>query len=314
MLTLEGAVGELAASRHGVISRRQAVAIGLRPADLRRLVSSRFLAVAAPNVFVLASSPSTWRQQLAIATACANEAGAAGFESAAGLHRVDGATEDRVVLLLAAPRRIHFDKAEVHVGPLHAMDLTVVDGIRCTTVERTLCDFATVRSDFEVRLAFEWYWRQHPDLSALQRTIDRLHRPGQAGTKSLQRVLLEAQIEGVPTESGLEVRLEAVLRGMPGLVRQFEVVGHDGQFVARVDFALPEHRIALEAHSVEFHSSDAAHVADVARHRRLVAAGWRARYVTSADMADPSRVWYEVQAMRRGGPGHALPPRPTPRP
>ena len=313
MSTLEGAVGELAASRHGVISRRQAVSIGLHSADLRRLVRTRVLAVVAPNVFVLVSAPSTWRQQLAIATACANEAGAVGFESAGGLHRIDGATEDRIVLLLAAPRRIHYDKVEVHVGPVEAMDLTVVDGIRCTTIERTLCDLATVRSDFEVRLAFEWYWRRHPDLSALQQTIDRLHRPGQSGTKVLQRVLLEAQMEGVPTESGLEVRLEAVLRGMPGLVRQFEVFGDDRRFVARVDFALPDHRIALEAHSVEFHSSEAAHVADVARHRRLVDAGWRVRYVTSADMADPVRVWHDVQAMRRGGPGHTLPPRPSPR-
>jgi len=310
MLTLEGAVGELAASRHGVISRRQAVAIGLRAPDLGLLVKAGFLSLAAPNVYVVASYPVTWRQRLAVATACCNEAGTAGFESAASLHRIDGAAEGPVVVLVAAPRRVHLDGVVVHVGPIGEVDVTFIDGIRCTTVERTLCDLASVRSEFEVQLAFEWYWRRHPDLSALQEAVERLHRPGQSGTKVLQRLIGEARIGGVPTESALEVRLDFVLRGLPGLVRQCEVVDIAGAFVGRVDFALPELRIAIEAHSAEFHSSDVAHRSDLRRHVRLVAAGWRVCYVTSADLADPSKVWTVIQTMRRGGPGDAVPPRP----
>lgn len=314
MPALEGAVGELAASRHGVISRCQAVAIGLHVPDLLSLVKARLLSLAAPNVYVVASYPPSWRQRLAVATACCNEAGTAGFESAASLHRMDGAVEGPVVVLLAAPRRIHLDGVVVHVGPIGDVDVTFVDGIRCTTVERTLCDLASVGSEFEVQLAFEWYWRRHRDLRALEETVERLHRPGQSGTKVLQRLIGEARLGGVPTESALEVRLECVLRGLPGLVRQYEVVDVAGAFVGRVDFALPELRIAIEAHSAEFHSSEVAHRSDTRRHERLVDAGWRVRYVTSADMADPSNVWAAVQAMRRGGPGDALPPRPpTPR-
>ncbi|MEN9645260.1 MAG: hypothetical protein RL238_1929 [Actinomycetota bacterium] len=263
-----------------------------------------------PNVFVVASSPSTWRQQLAIATACSNEAGSAAYESAGALHAVDGAKEGPLILLVAAPRRVLAENVVVHVGPMDPVDLTIVDGIRCTTIERTLCDLASVRPEFEVMLAFEWYWRRHRDLTVLQAAIDRLHRPGQSGTKVLQRVLSEALLEGLPTESALEVRLEAILRGLPGLVRQHEVIDAAGQFVARVDFALPSLRIAIEAHSAEFHSSEAAHAADEVRHRRLVGAGWRVRYVTSLDMDQPNLVWAEVQTMRRGGPGHATPPVP----
>ncbi len=305
--TLEGAVGELAASHHGAFSRRQAVSIGVSTRHLVRHVEHGALLEPAPGVYVDRSAPATWRQRLAIATLCSNEAGAGGFESAAQLHGVDGYADDAIALLLPSPRRVRLAGVTAHVGPMSDVDLTEIDGIRCTTVERTLCDLGSVSPPFRVNLAFEWYWRAQRDLSILQATVDRLHRPGQHGTKAIQELIADALLHGRPTESALEVRLEGIIGDIPGIVRQHEVFDGNGQFVARVDFAIPSRRLALEAHSKQFHSSTEAQAQDRRRHERLTDADWRVRYITSNDMANPAKLRGEIHSLLRSNTSPSLP-------
>lgn len=304
---LTGAVGEFAASRHGALSRRQAASIGVTAPQLAVLVSNGQIVEAAPGVFVLGASEATWHQRVAVATLCSNEAGVAAFQCAAQLHGVDGFAEEPVVVLLAAPRRLRVEGVVTHVGPLDPIDVTVVDGIRCTAVERTLCDVGSVVPPFRLKLAFEWYWRTHRDLSRLQAAVDRLHRPGQHGTKAIQELLVEARVRGRPAESGLEVRLEAIIGDLDGLVRQHEVYDEAGRFVARTDFAIPSLRLAFEAHSAQFHSSPEAVRRDRFRHERLTAAGWRVRYITSKEMASPLALRADVGRLLRSTESPTLP-------
>lgn len=305
--TLKGAVGELAASHHGAFSRRQAVSVGVTTRQLGQLIESGHLVEPAPGVFAVRGTPDTWLHRLAVATLCCNEIGAAGFESSAQLHHVDGYADDAISLLLPSPRKLRLMNVSVHVGPMAPNDLTLVDGIRCTTVERTLCDLGSVSPSFRMKLAFEWYWRTRGDLSALQATVDRLHRPGQRGTKAIQELIVDSHLRGRPTESGLEVRLEAIIGDIPGLVRQHEVFDAAGQFVARVDFAIPSLRLAFEAHSEQFHSSPEAQVRDQRRHERLTDANWRVRYITSKDMANPTALRAEVQRLLWSSTSPSLP-------
>jgi very-short-patch-repair endonuclease len=299
-ITLPGAVGEFAASRHGVLSKRQAASFGLKPSDLRQLVLHRVLQEVAPGVFLLPDSEPTWKREMMSATLCSREIGVAGYESAGALHVVDGCPPGPVVLALRAPRRILMDGVRTHVGPLEDIDVTEVEHIRCTTVERTICDIASVSTDFMAKMAFEWYWRTRQNLSSLQHTVDRLHRPGQSGTKIIQELLVEARLTGKPTESALEVRLEAIIGDIEGLVRQHEIFDSSGRFVGRVDFAIPQLRIGIEAHSKQHHSSPEAHQRDRKRHDDIVAADWRVRYITSKEMDDPCRLRNGVQRMING--------------
>ena len=301
------AVGEFAASRHGALSRRQAAELGLKPSLVRRLLHQRALIEPAPGVLVIVGSKATWRQELAVASLCCREAGAIGFESAAALHGTDGYCEGPRAVLLPAPRRFPIVGVRTHVGPFDLLDLTVVDGIRCTTVERTLCDLGSVSSAHQVRMAFEWYWRTFRDLAPLQAAVDRLHRPGQHGTRAMQELLVEARLKGVPTESALEVRLEAIIGDLDGLVRQYNVFDDAGAFVARVDFAIPERRVAFEAHSKQFHDGTKAHRRDRRRHERLVACGWTVRYITSAEMGEPAKLRTSVRRVLDGREHPGLP-------
>ncbi|MFZ4719525.1 MAG: hypothetical protein ACOYMR_08865, partial [Ilumatobacteraceae bacterium] len=244
---------------------------------------------------------------MAVATLACNAAGIAGYESAALLHQVDGNWGEPLVLLLIAPRRIHLERVTVHVGPLDPADVVEIDGIPCTNLERTLCDLGSVINEFALRLAFEWYWRARPDLATLQAAVDRLHRPGQHGTKAIQELIVDSRLKGRATESALEVRLDTILSEIEGVVRQYEVRDADGRFVARVDFAIPELRLAIEAHSRQFHDSPEAIEKDEARHERLIAADWRTQYVTSAEMRDPCKVRSTVRALARTGAAQPVP-------
>ena len=76
-------------------------------------------------------------------------------------------------------------------------------------------------------------------------------------------------------ESVMETRLLQVLRasGLPAPVVQYEV-WDGGLFVARVDAAYPDARIAIEYDSDEFHSGRLATKRDRDRRHRLIGAGW----------------------------------------
>jgi len=292
-----GAAGELAASRHGAFSRMQAAQSGLTPKVIERLIRDRAVVEPVPGVLVVTGSPNTWRQRLYVATLSSRGVGVAGFRSAAALHGMDGYSEGPLEVIMPSPRRPRMSDLVIHVGPLHDDDILEVDGIRTTSIARTLGDIGSVDSRFKVKLAFEWAWRNGHSLTWFQQTADRLHRPGQHGTKVLQELLVEARLHERPTESSLEVLLECILEDLDGLERQYRVLDHTGKFVGRVDFAIPHRKVALEAHSRKHHFGPDAEQRDAARDARLVAAGWTTRYITKREMDDPSKLRSSVRQL-----------------
>jgi very-short-patch-repair endonuclease len=62
------------------------------------------------------------------------------------------------------------------------------------------------------------------------------------------------------------------------------VIRHQGVFVARVDAAYPELRIAIEYDSYEHHTGKLALVRDTDRRNRLLRIGWPTVTFTAADI------------------------------
>jgi very-short-patch-repair endonuclease len=292
-----GAAGELAASRHGVLTRRQAADNGISAKVIHRLLRTGHLREPAPGVLVVCGAPATWRQRLEVATLASGAVGVAGFRSAAALHGLDGYRAGPVELLVPSRRRIELPGLVMHRGPVAAQDVRRIEAISCTSVERTLCDLGSVDPAGKVRAAFESAWRHGCDLRLLRHTAERLHRPGQHGTKLLLSLLDEADRHKRPTESALEVRVERALRGVTGLVRQYTVRDRRGRFLARVDFAVPELRIAIEAHSRRHHFGPQRESSDAVRETVLLAHGWVVRYVVDAECRDPRQLRASVDAI-----------------
>lgn len=295
-----GAAGEFAASRHGALTRSQAADNGISKQVVSRLLRDRVLAEPVPGVLVVVGSVPSWHQDLYVATLASRGAGAAGFRSAAALSTLDGQRPGHVDLLLPNGRNIRLPNLICHNGPMggeHAGDFTEIDGIRCTGVARTLCDLGSVDSPERVKIAFESAWRNGCSLIWLRQTAERLHRPGQRGTGVLLRLLDSAETRPTPTESALEVRVERALAGIPGLVRQFTIFDPTGRFVARTDFAIPELKIAIEAHSRRFHFGHDREDDDAAREAKMQAEGWIVRYVTSAQARNATGLNRSVRAL-----------------
>jgi hypothetical protein len=87
-----------------------------------------------------------------------------------------------------------------------------------------------------------------------------------------------------------ETRLRLLIgrSSLPPPVAQLRVLA-DGRFVARVDFAWPEQRVALEYDGL-WHAEPGQFARDRARLNRLTAAGWRVVFVTAADLHHPEQV------------------------
>lgn len=103
--------------------------------------------------------------------------------------------------------------------------------------------------------------------------------------------LADARSES-PQETRLRVRL--VLAGLPPPSPQF-TVRHLGRFVARVDLAYPEAKLAIEYDGL-WHGERGQLGRDRRRLNALHAAGWRVIHVTAADMYDLETIIAAIRA------------------
>jgi hypothetical protein len=97
-------------------------------------------------------------------------------------------------------------------------------------------------------------------------------------------------------ESPQETRLRLLIggSGLPAPVAQFRVVD-EGRFIARVDFAWPELKVALEYDGL-WHAESGQFAKDRQRLNRLQAAGWRVVFVTAADLRRPAELLARIVA------------------
>jgi hypothetical protein len=115
------------------------------------------------------------------------------------------------------------------------------------------------------------------------------------GSAQARRV---AELADGTAESPQETRLRLLLlrAGLPTPVAQFRVFDAQG-FIARVDFAYPELRIAIEYDGL-WHAGRQAFLNDRARINRLGDSGWIVVHVTVQDMRHPEGLVARVRALR----------------
>jgi very-short-patch-repair endonuclease len=234
----------------------------------------------APGVYVIAGSPPTWHQRVAVATG--SGAAWASHRTAAALRGLDGFPERLVEVVTEHGRRRKRRAWTVHESrTLRGVDLDEVDGIPCTSVARTVLDLPAVAPARLVALALDHACRRWPGtLDVVTQRHLELPRRGRRGTRLVTEMLDERHGRGRFTDSGFETATVRLVRavGLPEPVLQHRV--RDGDFVAFIDLAWPDIRWALECDSLAFHSGKQAHEWDRARRRRLKRLGWETVEVT----------------------------------
>jgi very-short-patch-repair endonuclease len=286
----------LAANQHGVLSREQALVAGLSNGAISRRVTSGRWRVLHAGVYALRAVPTSWEQRLMAAILCGGPTALASHRSAAAIRRLDGVDERPVEISIKTGRRIR--GTIVHRRrPTDDPAVEVLGGIPVTGVERTLLDLAAVVTPQRAGLALDDALRR--DLT----TLDALRvalptRRGRAGSAILRQLLDARDERDAVLESRLESSLLRLLRDhhLPLPIPQHRVT-LAGELVARLDFAYPSHRLAIEADGYRWHGGRERWRKDVRRENRLKLMGWTLLRFSWEDVHDqPEAVAGSIRA------------------
>lgn len=275
---------QLAGRQHFVVSVEQASRIGVDKQCLYRAARSGKLERCFPGVYRVTSGSWTWRGQLMAAHLWLGSGSAISHASACALWELPGFSQGP--LELSTPRkRTSLPPVVVHcVRADLSAHTTTVGCIPTTNAGRSLVDVAGSVDPDVLEAAMEAAIRRrltsHRHLLWL---MEDRNGKGAKGIAVLRRLVGEGTDS--TTESELEIRLLQTLRqaGLPDPVLQHEIRDGD-RFVARVDFAYPWAKVAIEADSYSFHSGRQAWESDLERRGEITALGWLVIHVTHRQM------------------------------
>ncbi|MGY1673061.1 type IV toxin-antitoxin system AbiEi family antitoxin [Geodermatophilus sp. SYSU D00710] len=216
--------------------------------------------------------------------------------SAAVLWDVDAATVTDDVELTVPPGSSACTVPGVRVRrwALDPNEVTTRRGVPVTSPETTAVDLARAPGPLTgaVALVDALVARRVTDLGRVRAAVAAATGPGCRRARSVV-----ALVDGL-AESPQETRLRLLLHAsrLPRPVAQYRVRDDVGRVVARVDFAWPEHRVAVE-YEGRWHGRPQQVAADRARLNRLTAAGWRVVFVTAEDLQEPGRLVARLAAV-----------------
>ena len=288
MTKSDHSIAALAEQQYGVFTSAHARAVGFTRDQRDKRVRAGRWVLEHPGVYRMAGVPWSWRGQLLADCWSVRGMAAASHRAAAELRELPGACTAFVEITCERWRRTRRPNLVVHeTSSLDTDDIEILDGIPVTTVEQTLLGLAAVVSKEVVEMALDR--ALHRKLTTQVRMDEFLRVKGARGRNGvgILRGLLEQYdpLTGVP-ESAMETKMKQLFRrhGLPTPVFQ-HVIRHNGEFVARVDAAYPELRIAIEYDSYEHHTGKQAIVRDNDRRNVLRNIDWDLVTFTASDLA-----------------------------
>jgi very-short-patch-repair endonuclease/predicted transcriptional regulator of viral defense system len=292
----------LAAPHAGVVSRFELLAAGWSESQVARAVRSGALIRVCHGVYRVAGA--RWSRRAAYHAAVLTvgvDAHVARW-SAAELHGFVEPRRGPVDVLLPHPRsyagrsdriiRVHRTRS------LPEQDRDERDGLPVTAPARTLLDLASTTS--VSRLGEHVAAAMRVRACGYEQLLEVLDRRRNArGRGRLREVLLLLGEDGAGARSDVEVAAlhHLVDAGLPRPALAFRVHDDQGRFVAEVDLAYPQIRLAIEIDGFRWHSSPARKRADEERQNRLILAGWIVlRFSATEVRTHPDRLVVAVRA------------------
>ena len=269
----------LAETQYALVSNRQLRDAGYSRDTIWEWRRAGVLENMTEGVYRIPGSPRSWEQRLCAMVLASGPVAAASHRSAAALLGIPG-FERRGPVEVITPRPRHHRERQALVHRWRVLPeehLTVIDGIACTRVPRTLVDLAGVLHPSRLERAVDNCLAMRiVTVGSLRAVFDDLAQRGRKGIGTMRRILDERAENFVPVESELEARFLWLLRtaGLPEPVRQLDI-GDSAAWIGRVDFAYPSARLVIELDSDRHHSSKLDRDADNLRDARLTRAGWR---------------------------------------
>jgi hypothetical protein len=278
------------------------VAIGLTArAVQRRALVGRLHRIHQSVYSLVPESLLTARGRWMAAVLACGPGAALSHHSAASLQGLRSSSRSRIDVTI--PRRSPRKHAGIAVHrstTLAPRDVTIVEGIPCTTVARTLFDLAEVLTQRQLERAFDQAEAQEVfDRRAIE---DQLRRnPTRRGARRVRRLLNEHYIGSTPTDSEIEERMIPLLRaaGVPMPQVQAWIDPDDGDLLIKRDFVWRDLKVDVETDGGR-HRTRQQHELDTRNDQRLTSAGWRVLRITWRQLLnEPDRVMVTIVELLR---------------
>lgn len=275
--SLDAAIAELANAQHAVFGLDQLRELGLGTRAVQHRASAGRLHRIHKTVYSLVPKALLKREGLYMAAVLACGPGAVlSHRSAAVLHQLrDWGYTSIEVTVPGRSGRTHPGVVVHRSTTLTAKDVTVVNNIPVTSLERTLLDLAEIVDQRQLERAFDQ--AEIVEGLDLNRINEQLARNAtRPGAKKVRHVLENHYIGSTPTENDFEEALLTLTRALslPDPEVQFWIDPGDGGPSIRADFAWPDRRVVVETDGRQTHGTKQAFEADRRRDQRLIAAGW----------------------------------------
>lgn len=242
-------LARVAAAQFGVVTSGQLAELGFSSSAISRMVASGRLIRLFRGVYAVGHSRLVARGSwLAAVLACGEDA-VLSHREAAALFGIRGSERSRVDVTAPGRTRSGQRGIQFHrVRRLHPDEITESDGIRVTTIARTLLDLCDVISPVQVRRAFEQTERMGElDYRALNLVAERAS--GRHALKVFLPFIAEDHREAARAKSNLEARFLDFVRdrGLPMPAVNRIVGGFE------VDAYWPGTKLIVELDSWTFH-------------------------------------------------------------
>lgn len=299
----DAGLARLAQAQHQVVSREQALGLGLTDRMIARRLASGQLQKVVDGVYALPGAPPSLQRDAMAACLRLGPACVASHETAARLHDLPYVAHTGPVVTVPYGGTGRCSIAVVHrTRHLASSDRTLVDGVPATSLARTLIDLAVVVRPIRLeRIVDAALASRAVTLEEIDDAFDGVGRGGRRGRGAIGRILLQRGAGSVVPESVLEARFLALVRAAaidpPVLqARPAWLPTCDG----RVDLAWPSARVVVEADGRRWHSRDADDERDRRRDNAAVVAGWRVlRFTWSMVTREPEAVIAALRAVLR---------------
>ena len=284
-------------SAGGVVTRPEALAIGVPSSTLKDWVRSGRLVRVGTGIYVLPGVLDHERTTLRAATRALSAV--ASHESAARLHGLEGLDPRRLAVTVPVRRSNRFTGVTVHQSTdLIREETTSIDGIPTTDPARTVIDLAAVvPSKLVASLLDQTVRRRLTSYEFVSNRLESTARKGKPGVVKLRRVI-EPRLGGARvSDSTLETLALEIIRdaGLPMPETQFRPTWLR-KVNGRVDLAYVDHRVIVECDSQRWHGTAEAFQLDRQRDNLAQLAGWIVLRFTWEDMT--KRTPYFVGTIR----------------
>lgn len=268
----ERGVLRLAARQNGVVSRAQVLAEGMTARQIDRRREKRHWVSLLPGVYRIEGAPLTWLQHVNAAALWVGETGVVCHRTAAALWGLPRFAEGGPIHVSHPTSLPPREGVRTHQTALRSRDIELHQGLRVTTLTRTLLDLAATEAPADVRAAVDFVLaRKRLSLDDFRALV--IRSKGHRGVRLLRSMLRAFEGGDGPTESELEARVMELIdaEGLPRPRRQLSlrVAGR----WRRLDFFFPGTNVVIEADGFAWHANPISFEKDRERANALAARG-----------------------------------------